>query len=127
LRTLPAAIMSSVADQLVAGITALIQTHSVAITSSEQWSTVFFFLSSTAHKDTAAKMSFEMLQSFIYSPDGRLGGGKGLTALNFVAFVECVNSFASVAGLKSSSDETVVRCVLACVLAALMCDQRGCR
>lgn len=62
---------------------------------------MFSFFASTAHRNDAAKASFELLRTMLYQ--SAVGG---LTPQNYVPFVETLNAFSSAAGARDAPGST---------------------
>lgn len=93
LRTLPGPIMGTLSDQIASGLAHVLQANPKALKSSTEWNLVFSLWASTAYKDEAAAISFDLIGKLA---TGQLGGG--LHADNFVGFIRVLNDFANVAG-----------------------------
>ncbi|KAI0374734.1 Sec7-domain-containing protein [Pilatotrama ljubarskyi] len=93
LARLPPAVASSVAEQVVTGLTLILQQHRDIVHSQTEWNVVFALLRSTISHPEAARQSFEILSSIASGPE------ELVTADNFLGLVNALDEFATVAGI----------------------------
>ncbi|KAI0646905.1 Sec7-domain-containing protein [Trametes meyenii] len=94
LARLPPSVANSVAEQVVAGLTRILQRHRNIVRSQTEWNIVFALLRSTISHPDAARQSFDILS--ILSVDGP---EQFVTPDNFVGLVNALDEFASVADI----------------------------
>jgi len=91
---LPPEIMNSVAEQVVSGLTLVVNGHTDVIRSQTEWALVFALIRATATHSEAGKLSFELLSSLT-------SGERATTVVsleNFGGFVATLDEFANAAG-----------------------------
>ena len=93
LRTLPKPTLAALSWQTAAGLSRLLLENPKATRSATEWNLVFALWISTAVKEEAAALSFDVISQLA---TGHLGDGLG--AENFVGFVKVLNAFAGLSG-----------------------------
>ncbi|KAL1944754.1 hypothetical protein VTO73DRAFT_3184 [Trametes versicolor] len=94
LARLPPAVASLVAEQVVAGLTLILQQHRAIVHSQTEWNVVFALLRSTISHPEAARQSFDILASIATDTTQQL-----VTPDNFTGLVNALDEFATVAGI----------------------------
>ncbi|KAK7023901.1 SEC7 domain-containing protein [Favolaschia claudopus] len=93
LSCLPPSVANSVAEQIVAGVLLLVQTHQEIIRSQTEWNLVFALLRSTILHPEAARPSFDLITSLVSdSPE------ETVTIDNFSGLLNILDDFATAAG-----------------------------
>lgn len=85
---------SLVAEQVVAGLTLILQQHRAIVHSQTEWNVVFALLRSTISHPEAARQSFDILASIATDTTQQL-----VTPDNFTGLVNALDEFATVAGI----------------------------
>lgn len=85
---------SLVAEQVVAGLTLILQQHPDIVRSQTEWNVVFSLLRSTISHPEAARQSFDILSSIATDTTQQL-----VTTDNFTGLVNALDEFATVAGI----------------------------
>ncbi|POY71606.1 hypothetical protein BMF94_5391 [Rhodotorula taiwanensis] len=99
LRSLPPAILSSVAQALMAGLSKVFLENASRVQSATEWNLLFALLSATAQEEEAAKISMDFLR---HLASGRLGAR--LTGDNYAAFLQTLAAFGHI-GRSSGNDD----------------------
>ncbi|OJT08688.1 hypothetical protein TRAPUB_414 [Trametes pubescens] len=94
LARLPPAVASLVAEQVVAGLTLILQQHRGIVHSQTEWNVVFALLRSTISHPEAARQSFDILASIATDTTQQL-----VTPDNFTGLVNALDEFATVASI----------------------------
>ncbi|KAI9064275.1 Sec7-domain-containing protein [Trametes sanguinea] len=94
LARLPPTVASSVAEQVVAGLSMILQQHPDIVRSQTEWNVVFALLRSTISHSEASRQSFEILSGFTNDGSHQL-----VTPDNFTGLVNALDEFATVAGI----------------------------
>ena len=97
---MPQFILASTAEQLTAGLIKIISDSPDCIRTTNEWTLVFSLLAATASRDLAAKLSFEWLRQLAFG-----SSTNRLTAENYVAFVNTLNSYATAASVKEGKPD----------------------
>ncbi|KAL0063281.1 GDP/GTP exchange factor for ARF [Marasmius tenuissimus] len=95
---LPSAIANSVAEQVISGVTLLVQKHRDIIRSQTEWNLVFALIRSTISNPEAARVSFDLVSSL--AGDGEL---QLVNVDNFGGLLTVLEDFAVHAGLSAES------------------------
>ena len=99
LRMLPRMVMSSVAEQTIAGLARIVQEVPDALRTTTEWNMAFSVLGTASARDEAARSAFDFLARLA---NDKIGGG--IRAENFVGYVEVLNTFATAAAAKEQKD-----------------------
>ena len=91
---LPHDVMSAVAEQVVAGLTVILQQHRDIVRSQTEWNVVFALLRSTISHPEASRQSFEILSGLASDNNQEL-----VTPDNFIGLVNALDDFATAAGI----------------------------
>ncbi|KAI0361936.1 Sec7-domain-containing protein [Trametes cingulata] len=94
LARLPPPVAGSVAEQVVTGLTLILQQHRDIVHSQTEWNVVFALLRSTISHPEAARQSFDILSGIASDGPQQL-----VTPDNFVGLVNALDEFATVAGI----------------------------
>jgi brefeldin A-resistance guanine nucleotide exchange factor 1 len=94
LRNLPSGILAALAEQTASGLARILVESPQSVSKVSEWNLVFSLWASTAVKEEAAAISFDLVSQLA---SGQLGGGLGPD--NFVGFIKLLNDFAGLAGL----------------------------
>ncbi|KAI0709041.1 Sec7-domain-containing protein [Earliella scabrosa] len=94
LARLPPTVSSAVAEQVVAGLTLILQQHREIIRSQTEWNVVFALLRSTISHPEASRQSFDILASLATEGTQEL-----VTPDNFVGLVNALDEFATAASV----------------------------
>ncbi|KAI0807169.1 Sec7-domain-containing protein [Fomes fomentarius] len=94
LARLPPAVASSVAEQVVAGLTQILQQHREIVRSQTEWNVVFALLRSTISHPEASRQSFNILAGLAAESNQEL-----VTPDNFAGLVNALDEFATAAGI----------------------------
>ena len=94
LARLPPAVASAVAEQVVAGLTLILQQHLDIVRSQTEWNVVFALLRSTISHPEASRQSFDILSRLAAD-----GDEAPVTPDNFVGLVNALDEFATAAGI----------------------------
>ncbi|CDO70750.1 hypothetical protein BN946_scf184798.g65 [Trametes cinnabarina] len=94
LARLPPTVASSVAEQVVAGLSLILQQHPDIVRSQTEWNVIFALLRSTISHSEASRQSFEILSRFANDGPEQL-----VTPDNFTGLVNALDEFATVAGI----------------------------
>ncbi|GAA5820135.1 hypothetical protein JCM3770_005386 [Rhodotorula araucariae] len=92
LRSLSPAVLSSVAEPLMAGLSRVFLENAARVHSTTEWNLIFALFSATAQQEEAAKISMDLLRQLA---SGQLGAH--LHADNYAAFLQTLAGFAHVA------------------------------
>ncbi|KAI0637119.1 Sec7-domain-containing protein [Trametes polyzona] len=94
LARLPPSVASLVAEQVVAGLTLILQQHPDIVRSQTEWNVVFALLRSTISHPEASRQSFEILSVIANDESQQL-----VTPDNFTGLVNALDEFATAAGV----------------------------
>ncbi|RPD79920.1 Sec7-domain-containing protein [Lentinus tigrinus ALCF2SS1-7] len=94
LARLPPTIESAVAEQVVAGLTLILQQHRDIVRSQTEWNVVFALLRSTISHPEASRQAFEILAGLAVENNQEL-----VTPDNFIGLVNALDDFATAAGI----------------------------
>ncbi|EJF65717.1 Sec7-domain-containing protein [Dichomitus squalens LYAD-421 SS1] len=94
LARLPPSVASAVAEQVVAGLTHILQQHREIVHSQTEWNVVFALLRSTISHPEASRQSFDILAALVGD-----GPQDSVTPDNFTGLVNALDEFATVAGI----------------------------
>lgn len=94
LARLPPTVESAVAEQVVAGLTVILQQHRDIVRSQTEWNVVFALLRSTISHPEASRQSFEILSGLASDNNQEL-----VTPDNFIGLVNALDDFATAAGI----------------------------
>ncbi|KAI0721619.1 Sec7-domain-containing protein [Cerioporus squamosus] len=94
LARLPPTVESAVAEQVVAGLTLILQQHRDIVRSQTEWNVVFALLRSTISHPEASRQSFEILSGLVAENNQEL-----VTPDNFIGLVNALDDFATAAGI----------------------------
>jgi len=92
LRGLSPAVLGSVAEPLMTGLSRLFIENADRIHSETEWNLIFALFQATIHQEEAARLSFELIKQLAA---GQLGAG--LVPDNYAAFLHVLSAFANVA------------------------------
>ena len=92
LARLPPSVAGSVAEQVVAGLTLIVQQHPDIVRSQTEWNVAFALLRSTISHPEASRQSFDILSKL---PSDEAA----VTPDNFVGLVNALDEFASAASV----------------------------
>ncbi|GAA6025135.1 hypothetical protein JCM8202_005730 [Rhodotorula sphaerocarpa] len=104
LRSLPPAILSSVAQSLMSGLSKVFLENASRVQSATEWNLLFALLSATAQEEEAARISMEFLR---HLASGRLGAR--LTDDNYAAFLQTLASFGHIGRPSGHDDDFALR------------------
>ncbi|KAG6874307.1 hypothetical protein C0995_001532 [Termitomyces sp. Mi166 len=90
---LPPVIASSVGEQVVSGLTLLLQKHKKLISSQTEWNLVFALMRSTLANSEAARLSFDLINNMLSD-----GSDQCITIDNFSGLIMILDDFMMVAG-----------------------------
>ena len=93
LRSLSPAVLASVAEPLMRGLTKVFVENAGRIHSRTEWNLIFALLSATIQQEEAAKLSFDLMRRLA---SGELGAGLG--SENYASFLQVLAGFANVTG-----------------------------
>ncbi|GAA5939550.1 hypothetical protein JCM3775_004858 [Rhodotorula graminis] len=99
LRSLSPAVLSSVAEPLMAGLSRVILENAARVHSPTEWNLLFALFSATSEQEAAAKISMDLLRQLAA---GQLGAR--LHADNYAAFLKTLAGFAHVAPSNKASE-----------------------
>ncbi|GAA6008572.1 Sec7 domain-containing protein [Rhodotorula paludigena] len=99
LRSLSPAVLSSVAEPLMAGLSRVFTENASRVYSTTEWNLLFALFSATAQQEEAAKISMDLLRQLA---SGQLG--VRLQADNYAAFLQTLAGFAHFQPSKQASD-----------------------
>ncbi|GAA5913880.1 hypothetical protein JCM8208_004987 [Rhodotorula glutinis] len=99
LRSLSPAVLSSVAEPLMAGLSRVFLENAARVHSSTEWNLLFALFSATSEQEAAAKISMDLLRQLAA---GQLGAH--LHADNYAAFLKTLAGFAHVAPSNKPSE-----------------------
>ncbi|EGN96105.1 hypothetical protein SERLA73DRAFT_112215 [Serpula lacrymans var. lacrymans S7.3] len=91
---LPSIVANSVAEQVVSGVSLIIQKHSDIVSSHTEWNLVFALLRSTISHPEAVRSSFDLAVSFVSEKPTQY-----VTMDSFTGLVTLLDDFASAAGV----------------------------
>ena len=94
LARLPPAVAGAVAEQVVAGLTLILQQHLDIVRSQTEWNVVFALLRSTISHPEASRQSFDILSRLAAD-----GDEAPVTPDNFVGLVNALDEFATAASI----------------------------
>lgn len=94
LARLPPSIASAVAEQVVAGLTLILQQHRTIVRSQTEWNVVFALLRSTISHPEASRQSFDILSKLTIDGEETL-----VTPDNFVGLTNALDEFATAASI----------------------------
>ena len=94
LARLPPSVAGAVAEQVVTGLTLILQQHPDIVRSQTEWNVVFALLRSTISHSEASRQSFDILGSLVVD-----GEQSYITPDNFTGLVNALDEFATVAGI----------------------------
>ncbi|KAJ8519864.1 hypothetical protein ONZ45_g3215 [Pleurotus djamor] len=97
---LPGTAISSVAEQIVSGVTLLIQRHPDIVRSQTEWNVVFALLRSTMSHTEAARLSFEFITTVCCD-----GPGQVVTPDNFSGLIMVLDDYATAASRAIESQQ----------------------
>ncbi|KAG6909836.1 hypothetical protein DXG01_015109 [Tephrocybe rancida] len=98
---LPPAIASSVGEQVVSGLTLLLQKHRDIISSQTEWNLVFALIRSTVANSEAARMSFDLITSVVSDGSDQL-----VTTDNFSGLITILDDFMTIAGASTERSQS---------------------
>ena len=115
LARLPPTVASAVAEQVVAGLTLILQQHREIVHSQTEWNIVFALLRSTISHPEASRQSFDILTGLVGE-----GAEDLVTPDNFTGLVNALDEFATAAGIAVDAQQqgrrtqalTAAKCVL---------------
>ena len=90
----PPSIASAVAEQVVAGLTLILQQHRTIVRSQTEWNVVFALLRSTISHPEASRQSFDILSKLTIDGEETL-----VTPDNFVGLTNALDEFATAASI----------------------------
>ncbi|KAF9262202.1 Sec7-domain-containing protein [Marasmius fiardii PR-910] len=93
---LPSTTANSVAEQVISGVTLLVQKHREVIRSQTEWKLAFALIRSTISNPEAARISFDLINSLV--GEGEL---QSVTVDNFAGLLTLLEDFAIHAGLSA--------------------------
>ncbi|BGP52381.1 GDP/GTP exchange factor for ARF [Rhodotorula kratochvilovae] len=99
LRSLSPAVLGSVAEPLMAGLSRVFLENAARVHSTTEWNLLFALFSATAQQEEAAKISMDLLRQLA---SGQLGAH--LHADNYAAFLQTLAGFAHVAPSNKPTD-----------------------
>ncbi|KAH9946245.1 Sec7-domain-containing protein [Epithele typhae] len=94
LARLPPNVTNAVAEQIVAGLTLILEQNRDIVRSQTEWNVVFALLRSTISHPEASRQSFEILSGLVSDSNDAL-----VTIDNFVGLVNALDDFATAAGV----------------------------
>ncbi|KAI0747973.1 Sec7-domain-containing protein [Daedaleopsis nitida] len=94
LARLPPTVASAIAEQVVAGLTLILQQHREIIRSQTEWNVVFALLRSTISHPEASRHSFDILAGLAAESNEQV-----VTPDNFLGLVNALDEFATAAGI----------------------------
>ncbi|KAL0577890.1 GDP/GTP exchange factor for ARF [Marasmius crinis-equi] len=97
---LPPAIANSVAEQVISGVTLLVQKHREIIRSQTEWNLVFAVIRSTIFNPEAARVSFDLVSSLVEDGEFQL-----VNSDNYNGLLTLLEDFAVHAGLSAESHQ----------------------